>query len=226
MCALALARARGRSTHSSFAEHGIRIRAADPQSLGSGGRLQPDLERELLKMCQGGDSRFFEPIVRTYERPGMRVALGMMGNPDDARDALQNAFVKAWSALSRFDVRRPFGPWFFQILRNQCRDALRTRGARFHLEALDEHLELRPSDPEKGPERRRQRRAAKELLWRALERLGEDHREVLVLKELEGFRYGEIAGILSIPEGTVASRLFHARRALSNVLTEMGATYP
>lgn len=196
------------------------------RTLENGGRLLPDVERELLKKCLAGDARFFEPVVRAYERPAMRVALGMMGNPDDARDALQEAFVKAWQSLPRFDIKRPFGPWFFQILRNQCRDRLRGRQARFRLEALDERLELRPADPEKGPERRRQRRAARELLWQALEVLPEDHREILVLKELEGFRYAEIAGILEIPEGTVASRLFHARKALHGALEGMGATYP
>ena len=180
--------------------------------------MLPDLERELLRKCQMGNSRFFEPIVRAYERPGMRVALGMMGNPDDASDALQDAFVKSWRSLGRFDLNRPFAPWFFRILRNQCRDALRARKARFRLEALDERLEARPADPETGPERMRQRRAARERLWNALAQLSEDHREVLVLKEIEGFRYGEIAGILNIPEGTVASRLFHARNALAAVL--------
>lgn len=188
--------------------------------------MQPDVERELLKMCQAGDSRFFEPIVRAYEQAGMRIAVGMMGNQEDARDALQDAFIKAWGALGRFDLRRPFGPWFFQILRNQCRDAIRSRGARFNLEALDQRLELKPADPERGPERTRERGQAKEVLWRALAELGEDHREIIVLKELEGFRYGEIAGILSIPEGTVASRLFHARRALADVLNGLGVQYP
>jgi len=188
--------------------------------------LLPDLERELLRKCQTGNSRFFEPIVRAYERPGLRIALGMMGNPDDARDALQDAFVKTWQNLSRFDLKRRFAPWFFQILRNQCRDALRSRKVRFRLEALDERLEMKPGDPEDGPERRAERKAAKQLLWKGLERLSEDHREVLVLKEIEGFRYGEIARILNIPEGTVASRLFHARRALAEELRDAGATYP
>ena len=188
--------------------------------------MLPDLERELLRKCQAGDARFFEPIVRAYERPGLRVALGMMGNEDDAMDALQDAFVKTWRSLGRFDLKRPFGPWFFQILRNQCRDALRKRNVRFRLEALDERLEMRPSDPEKRPDRIRERREARERLWKALEQLSEDHREVLVLKELEGFRYGEISGILNIPEGTVASRLFHARRALANVLRGGADTLP
>lgn len=93
------------------------------------------------------------------------------------------------------------------------------------MEVLDERLELRPADADKSPERNRERAAARDLLWRALERIGEEHREVLVLKELQGFRYNEIARILDIPEGTVASRLFHARRALKEALEEMGAGF-
>jgi len=187
--------------------------------------LQPDLERELIRKCKAGDARFYEPLVRAYEPSGLRLATGMLGNLDDARDALQDAFVKAYEALNRFDLRRPFGPWFFQILRNHCRDMLRSRQARFKLEALDERLEMRPADAEDGPERRRQRAAARDLLWRALERVGDEHREILVLKELQGLRYTEIAQILDIPEGTVASRLFHARRALRAALEGMGAEF-
>jgi len=188
--------------------------------------LQPELERELIRKCKAGDTRFYEPLVRAYEPVGLRLAVAMMGNTEDAQDALQEAFVKTYDTLHRFDLRRPFGPWFFQILRNQCRDMLRTRKAKFNVEALDERLELRPADAEKGPERARQRNAARELLWNGLERIGEDHREILVLKELEGFRYTEIAQILEIPEGTVASRLYHARQALHQALTDMGVEYP
>lgn len=189
--------------------------------------MNPEVERELIRKCKGGDARFYEPLVRAYERPGLRLALGMLGNGEDAWDALQNAFVKAFNSLDRFDMRRSFGPWFFQILRNQCRDMLRSRQARFRLELLDEQLEGRPADGDapSDPERNRSRNAAKELLWRGLERIGPEHREILVLKELEGFRYGEIASILDIPEGTVASRLFHARRALRDALEEMRAAY-
>ena len=188
--------------------------------------MQPELERELIRKCKAGDARFYEPLVRAYEPSGLRLATGMLGNLDDARDALQDSFVKAYEALHRFDLRRPFGPWFFQILRNHCRDMLRSRQARFKMEVLDENLELRPADAEKGPERTRQRSAARELLWHALEQVGDEHREILVLKELQGFRYNEIAQILDIPEGTVASRLFHARRALRDALVGMGAEFP
>jgi len=187
--------------------------------------LQPDIEKELIRKCKAGDARFYEPLVRAYEPAGLRLAVAMLGNLEDARDALQEAFVKAYESFHRFDLRRSFGPWFFQILRNHCRDMLRSRKARFKMEVLDEKLELRPADANRSPERQRQRSAARELLWRALERIGEEHREVLVLKELQGFRYNEIARILDIPEGTVASRLFHARRALKEALEEMGAGF-
>lgn len=188
--------------------------------------MQPEVERELVVKCQGGDARFYEPLVRAYEPSGMRVALGMMGNADDARDALQEAFVKAWKNLAHFDRKRSFGPWFFQILRNHCRDLLRSRTSRFRIEVVDEQVEAHPADREAGPERGRERSAAKELLWRGLEKIGPDHREILVLKELDGLRYPEIAEVLGIPEGTVASRLFHARHALREALVDLGVTYP
>jgi len=188
--------------------------------------LQPEVERELIRKCKAGDARFYEPLVRAYEPSGLRLAVAMLGNMEDAHDALQDAFVKAYQALHRFDLRRAFGPWFFQILRNHCRDMLRSRQARFKVEILDEKLELRPADAEQGPERIRQRSAARELLWRALEQVGPEPREILVLKELQGFRYNEIAQILDIPEGTVASRLFHARHALKDALEAMGAEFP
>ena len=188
--------------------------------------MQPELERELIRKCKAGDARFYEPLVRAYEPSGLRLAVAMMGNAEDAQDALQEAFIKTYDTLHRFDLRRPFGPWFFQILRNQCRDMLRSRKAKFRLEEVDEFLEQRPADPERGPERAHQRSTARAVLWQGLERIGPDHREILVLKELEGFRYGEIAQILEIPEGTVASRLFHARNALKEALVELEVEYP
>ena len=188
--------------------------------------MQPDLERELIRKCKTGDARFYEPLVRAYEPAGLRLAMAMMGNVEDARDALQDAFVKTYESLHRFDLRRPFGPWFFQILRNQCRDHLRSRKSRFQRETIDERLDLRPADSEAGPERVHQRATAKDSLWQGLAAIGEEHREIIVLKELQGFRYSEIAQILEIPEGTVASRLYHARHALKEALVGLGVTYP
>lgn len=188
--------------------------------------MPSEVEVELIRKCRSGDARFFEPLVRAYQGPGIRVATGMLGDPDEARDAVQEAFVKVFRSLPQFDTRRAFGPWFYQILRNQCRDMLRTRTSRGSREVRDEGLEARPADHEAGPERARERADARDLLWRGLDAVGSDHREILVLKELEGFRYPEIAQVLGIPEGTVASRLYHARRALRAALEELGLKYP
>ena len=113
--------------------------------------MQRQLELELIRKCKAGQSRFYEPLVRAYEQPGYRLAVAMMGNTEDAKDALQMAFIKTYSSLPKFDLRRPFGPWFFQILRNQCRDMLRSRAARFDTESLDRVHEPRAGAAEAGP---------------------------------------------------------------------------
>ena len=92
--------------------------------------LESEVELELVRKCRAGDARFYEPLVRAYEGPGMRVALGMMGNSEDAKDALQETFIKVFRNMKKFDMKRSFGPWFYQILRNQCRDMLRSRQSR------------------------------------------------------------------------------------------------
>ncbi len=189
--------------------------------------MQPEVERELILKCRAGDARFYEPLVRAYEPQGLRMAVGMLGNEEDARDVLQEAFVKAYQSLGRFDMSRAFAPWFFQILRNQCRDALRSRKARFQIEIVDGGAGPVHSPGDVQRHRRSMERLdAHRALWRALEALSVDQRELLVLKELEGFRYAEIAAILDIPEGTVASRLFAARMALRHELKISGVRYP
>jgi RNA polymerase sigma-70 factor (ECF subfamily) len=174
---------------------------------------------ELLRRCRAGESRFYEPLVRAYEGRALRAAISLLGDPDDARDAVQDAFIRAYQALGQFDLERPFAPWFFRILRNTCADRLRRRKPRFELSALERTI---PAGAGSDVERNHERTAARALLWRGLERIGAEHREVLVLKEIDGFSYAELAEILEIPEGTVASRLYHARRALRDALRELG----
>jgi RNA polymerase sigma factor (sigma-70 family) len=183
--------------------------------------LNREIEQELIQKCRAGDTRFFEPLVRAYEPKALRLAIGMLGNAEDARDAVQEAFVKGFRGLNRFDSNRAFGPWFFRILRNQCLDQLRSRAARFRMEVLDEGIAGRALGEDPMGRRHGEAAEARKRIWGALDRIPVDHREVLVLKELEGFRYDEIALVLDIPPGTVASRLFHARQSLRKALDEM-----
>ena len=188
--------------------------------------MQPEVEREVVRLSKSGNPRSYEPLVRAYEGPGLRLAVGMLGSTDEARDALQDAFIKAWQSLHRFDITRPFGPWFFQILRNQCRDVIRSRQSRERHEVRDEQIDVRTAGASSDPRRLHERSEASLILWKSLNTLGDEHREILVLKELQGFRYSEIANILEIPEGTVASRLYHARNALREALVATDSEYP
>lgn len=188
--------------------------------------LERALERELVRKCRAGQTRFYEPVVKAYEGPALRLAAGMMGDREAARDAVQDAFVRAWRSLDDYDPDRPFGPWFFRIVRNRCRDLMRSRTSRRDRE----ERAARGAVPtgRGGPDARRtqERREHREAVWRALNRLDAEYREVLVLKELEGLTYDEIAAVLEIPAGTVGSRLYHARDALRRELEQMGLEYP
>lgn len=188
--------------------------------------LERTLERELIRKCREEGPRFYEPLVRAYEGPALRVATGMLRDRGTARDAVQDAFLRAWEGLDGFDAERPFAPWFFRILRNRCRDLERQERAREDREERAVEQTAATDGLGRDGRRREERREAREAVWAGLERLDDGHREVLVLKELEGFTYGEIAEVLEIPEGTVASRLYHARSALRGVLEEMGVDYP
>jgi RNA polymerase sigma factor (sigma-70 family) len=183
------------------------------------------IEAELIRKCQAGQAKFYEPLVRAYEREARRMALGILRDPDAAGDAVQEAFVKAYHALGRFDVEREFRPWFFRILRNQCRDLLRRGKAGPGLERITPLLAERVAGEEDAG-REQARNEARDVLWQGLGRIPVEHREVLVLKELEGLGYAEIAEALGVPEGTVGSRLYHARRALRSALEAMGVKYP
>ena len=181
-----------------------------------------DLETELIRKCREGDGRFYEPLVRAYEAEAHRVALGLLRDADAAHDAVQESFIKAYRALDRFELGRSFRPWLLQILRNHCRDVLRRGKAGPEMKRMDVVSERLPSSS--SPEADRRRAEARALLWEALGRIPQDHREVLVLKELDGLPYAEIAESLGVPEGTVASRLYHARRALRGALEDLGAS--
>jgi RNA polymerase sigma factor (sigma-70 family) len=181
---------------------------------------------ELIGKCRAGEHRYYEPLVRAHEAEARRVALGILRDPDAAEDAVQESFIKAYRGLSGFETGREFRPWLLRIVRNQCRDMLRRGRAGPELERITPLLEDRVGDRGADGEAETRRREAKDALWAGLGRISVEHREVLVLKELEGLGYAEIAEALGVPEGTVASRLYHARRALRSALEAMGEVYP
>jgi RNA polymerase sigma-70 factor (ECF subfamily) len=182
-----------------------------------------EVERDLVRRCQGGEARFYEPLVRAHEPAGLSFAVAMLGEVQDARDALAEAFSRAFRLLQTLDAREPFEAWFFRILRTRCREVLLDRRERSPAERGSGRTPdgTRAEDP--SPGQRGERDAAQAPLRWALGRVGEDHREVLVLREVVGLSYRAIAEILAIPEEGVAGLLLQARRSLREALEEMGA---
>lgn len=177
------------------------------------------IPRETLIAWKNGDKRAFELIVKATMHSAYAIAVGIVGNGEDARDLSQECYVAAYAARSSFDVERPFFPWFYRILRNRCLNFIQKR-ARRRETSLDAVVER--SAGEGNPERHAMSREAVERIWGALQRLTPEHREIIVLRSFQEYSYREISRILGISEGTVMSRLFYARKALSLELKELG----
>lgn len=180
-----------------------------------------DVDCDLIDRWREGDRSAFEELVRMHMSDAYLVALGFTGNPDDARDLSQDAFIKAFEARRTFDSKRPFYPWFYRVLKNHCLNFLQRHRKSWeslhHKDSAEERFASGASTPlekmEKG-ERVRMVRAA-------IERLSFEHREIVVLKNFRGYSYKEIATILDIPTGTVMSRLYYARKILKKIILEL-----
>jgi RNA polymerase sigma-70 factor (ECF subfamily) len=178
-----------------------------------------DPERDLIRRWKRGDRRAFEILVRRHMTDAFYVAYGYAGNAEDARDLSQEAFIRAYQARARFDEERPFYPWLYRILKNHCLNFV-TRG-RHHLSLDDENEHLEIASPAATVLEDMEKSERQRLVRAAIDRLSEDHREIIVLQNFKGHSYREIAELLGIPIGTVMSRLFYARQALRALIEEM-----
>ena len=164
-----------------------------------------------IARCLRGDASAFEPLVQRYQRVLFSVAYRMLGNYDDALDATQNAFIKAYQGLDGYDPGRRFFSWIYRIAVNEC---LNARRARRPGEQLNEHLPGALAGPQEIVEHG-ERSASIDA---ALIKLSEEHRLVLVLRHFADLSYSEMSDALGIPEKTVKSRLFEARSRLGELL--------
>lgn len=158
----------------------------------------------------------FHALVDAHFHRIHRAALGFLGKPEEAREVAQEALLKAHRAREAYDPTLPFYPWLYRILKNTCLDAIARRRHRA-TPGLD--AERVGAD---GPSSVDRIATAEEVraLWRAMETLPEEHKEILNLRHFQDLAYDEIAEVLAIPRGTVMSRLFRARRALARRMTE------
>jgi RNA polymerase sigma factor (sigma-70 family) len=168
-------------------------------------------DEALAAQAGAGNRRAFGDLVRRHQDGVFRFVFRMIGSRDEAMDLTQDSFLKAWQALPGWRPDARFRTWLLQIARNASLDVLRRRSLAEFV-PVDEALELPGAGP--TPETQAVMTQELRLLETALRRLQPDHREVLLLRELEGLSYEEIAAVLDVAEGTVKSRIGRARAAL------------
>jgi RNA polymerase sigma-70 factor (ECF subfamily) len=162
-----------------------------------------------LQNCLNGDKESFCYLVRRYQNQAVGHATAVLGNREDALDAVQEAFVDAFRAIAKFDSSRRFYPWFYVLLRNRCFKMLAVSGKLNTVST--EESEILASEDESSI-------VDTLTLEAALLALTPEDRELITLKYLDGLSYQELADLLQIPRGTVMSRLFYARKQLQTKL--------
>ena len=190
-------------------------------------------ESELVDRARKGDHAAFRVLVERYQDRVYGLARRILRDPEQARDAVQEGFLKAYAGLERFEGRSGFYTWLYRLVFNQCIDMKRRDRSARHDEWDDEIArDVAPgadapplpvgtelADPASAYHRGQLR----EALAAAIESLPEDARRTLVLREVDGLSYEEIAKALQIPKGTVMSRLHYARRRVRDMLIAKGA---
>ncbi|BBM86480.1 RNA polymerase sigma factor [Candidatus Uabimicrobium amorphum] len=167
-------------------------------------------EQRCILSCQNGDCKSFEFLFNKYRQKAYRAALFITKNPQDALDASQNAFIRAYRNIKNFDNQQNFYPWFYKILQNCCYTQLRRKSNSGEMQEV--------SDMRLNPAWLVQRNENQQNIVAAMNDLAISEREILQLKYFQELSYKEIAATLDIPMGTVMSRLYSARTRLRQLL--------
>jgi len=187
-------------------------------------QVPPDAE--AVGRAREGDHAAFRVLVERYQGRAFRLALRVLRDEDQARDVVQDAFLKVYGSLDRFEGRSGFYTWLYRIVMNLCLDRKRRDRSDREVEWSDETLtQAAPAaaaPASTGPDAEVERLELRVLVARAIDALPQDARRTIQLREIDGLSYKEIAAALGIPKGTVMSRLHYARRRLQEALREAG----
>ena len=176
-------------------------------------------ETIAMRRCRRGSAEAFEVLVNRYMKDAYFIALGLVGNREDALDLSQEAFIRAYRNIKHVKPGHRFFPWFYQILKNLCVSHLRKRRYR-QAASLDAEdcPEVAAKDDGFCPDVVAGRNETKDRLWRAIGKLDDKHREVIILRHFQNMSYDQIAEALHCNKGTVTSRLYYARKKLEELL--------
>lgn len=179
-------------------------------------------DRLLVQRAAQGDTDAFAELVNLHQNMVYGLALRKLGNPHDAEEVAQTAFLNAWRGLKAFKGDSSFATWLYRLTSNACIDHLRQNGKHTENRSLEDETLPPLPDHKPGPEEQALGREQQEILRKAIEQLPPEQRTVLLLREMDGLTYEEIAQLLHLELGTVKSRLARARLALRDRLTTEG----
>ena len=196
--------------------------SASALSLPVSRREKGEEERQLVRLAQSGEEAAFEELIRRHQQRVFGLVSGILRRREDVEDVVQQVFLKVFVSLKRFDQRAAFSTWLYKISVNECWDYLRKKKVRplvYEADLSEEQVSRLDGvvSADRPPASSSDRAEARDLLERMMEKLPEQDRQLLVLKEVEGFSVQELAEILDLNVNTVKVRLFRARARLMDV---------
>jgi RNA polymerase sigma-70 factor (ECF subfamily) len=186
-----------------------------------------DADHEIILRCQKGDVEAFEEIVKKYQKKMFNISYRITGDYNDSAEVVQDAFVSAYRNIRDFQGKSKFSTWLYTIVINLSRNRLKQVKTRtFHeevslddpVEGVNSQIKIEPASGDVSALERLEKREIEQKVQVCINSLESDFKEVIVLRDIQGFSYGEIVALLHIAEGTVKSRLYRAREALRDCL--------
>jgi RNA polymerase sigma-70 factor (ECF subfamily) len=190
-------------------------------------KTSPKVQKEVIESCKAGDEKAFAEIVFHYQKKVFNIAYRMLGNLEEAKDLAQEVFISVFESIKDLKEEIKFDAWLTQITLNHCRNRWKylKRRQYFNSDLLDDPIETENGnmpraivDPSDNPETLYEKKTIQQFIQRGLLKLKGDQRELLVLRDLQGFSYEEMGELLGLPEGTIKSKLHRARMDLKEVL--------
>ena len=193
-------------------------------------KTSPWVRREVIEACKAGDEKAFSEIVYQYQKRVFNLAYRMLGNREEAKDLAQEVFLSVFESIKGLKEEAKFGAWVTQITLNHCRNRWNylKRRKYFDSDPINDSGEAGEGmipkalyDPSDSPERLYEKKAVQQWVQQGLLRLREEERELIILRDLQGFSYNEMGEAFDLPEGTIKSKLHRARMALKGILEKL-----
>lgn len=189
-----------------------------------------DEDHGLVSLCKKGDIDAFELLVKKHQKRMLNIAYRMIGNYDEACDIVQDAFVSAYRSMKSFKGKAKFSTWLYTIVMNLSKNRLKQLKTQLHREQFsldnpvltnDGQIKVEPASNEPSALEMLEKRDVQQKVEECINSLDDEFREVLILRDIQGFSYDEISDLLTVPEGTVKSRLFRTRKAVKDCLKKV-----